>query len=430
MESTFDLNTASSSPDFFELIFSTTESFNSSSNHTTPLFISERERREYLRRLQEQTTLAMLPAIVFILLLALVGLIGNSLVLYVYTQKLPLNASRYFICVIAAFDLVSNVFLIPGEVYDMLNLWDFDQPMLCRVRLGLNATVTIMSAAILNALAFVRYRKVCVPYGWQVTIRKAIPISFILLVGSVGCGAPYGYIKGRHTRQTPHPGIYGSACSTDDAFIDTNWSLVIPFLFFVLFCFSTMVIVVLYALVVAKVWRQRESLSGVTSAGVGSSSSESGGVTHSSSGATGKSSGNSQEENGAENGINGTKETDRKDFFKDESLCSVKMTKSSEIVVISDTRPQKQEEAKRKETGKNAGSRNSSGSKANENESIKTKVTFKPKNTLIKITWMCVTISVVYIMTFLPYILLSLVANVELLERFNKLDRRCAVSPL
>ncbi|GFO46207.1 cephalotocin receptor 1 [Plakobranchus ocellatus] len=156
MESTFDLSTASSSPAFFQLIFSTTEPPNSSSNHTTPLFISERERREYLRRLQEQTTLAMLPAILFILLIALVGLIGNSLVLYVYSRKFRPNATRIFICVIAVFDLVSNVLLIPGEVYDMLNYWDFDQPWLCRIRLWLNAVVTMMSAITLNALAVVR----------------------------------------------------------------------------------------------------------------------------------------------------------------------------------------------------------------------------------------------------------------------------------
>ncbi|GFN91682.1 alpha-2da adrenergic receptor, partial [Plakobranchus ocellatus] len=77
------------------------------------MFISERERREYLGRLQEQTTLAMLPSMVFILLMALVGLIGNSLVLYVYSRKFRPNASLIFICVIAASDLVSNVLLNP-----------------------------------------------------------------------------------------------------------------------------------------------------------------------------------------------------------------------------------------------------------------------------------------------------------------------------
>ncbi|GFO46212.1 LOW QUALITY PROTEIN: orexin receptor type 2 [Plakobranchus ocellatus] len=410
MESTFDLNTASSSPDFFQLIFSTTEPPNSSSYHTTPVFISERERREYLQRLQEQTTLAMLPAILFILLMALVGLIGNSLVLYVYSRKFRPNATRIFICVIAVFDLVNNVFLIPSEVYDMLNYWDFDYAMLCRVRLGLMTAVTIMSAFTLNALAFARYRKVCVPFGWQVTISQAKFISFILLIISALCATPYGIIKGLHTRQTPHPEIYGTVCSTSDAFRDTIWTLVNSIFFFFLFCLTAIEMVVLYSMVGVKAWRHSQSSSGVTSAGVGSSSSESGGVTHSTSGATGEPGENSQEENGIEDGTSDTNGTNQKHFFKDESTRSVKMFTSSEIVVISDTRPPEQEEARRNETGKIAESRNSSRSKVNENESIETKVKVKPKHSLNR---MCFIISAVYIITFLPFLSLLTVASVE-----------------
>ncbi|GFN74902.1 cephalotocin receptor 1 [Plakobranchus ocellatus] len=413
MESKFDLNTASSSPDFFQLIFLITDTANSSPNHTTPMFISERQRLEYLRRLQEQTTLAMIPSMVFILLIALVGLIGNSLVIYVYSQNLQLNASRFFICVIAVFDLVSNVLLIPGEVYDMFNVWDFDHPILCQIRLGLNAVITIMSASTLIALAFVRYRKVCAPFEWQVTIRQAKFISFILLLVSAVFAAPFGIIKGRKTRKAPHPGIYGSECTTDDAYVDTIWPLVVSVFFFVLFSLTTMVMIVLYSLVGVKAWRHSQSSPGVTSAGAGSSSSESGGVTHSSSGPTGKSGENSQEENGVEDSTNDTKGTNKKHASKDESLRSVKTPTLCGIVVISDIRPPEQEEAKRNETGKNVGSRNSSGSKVNENKSTETKVTVKPKHSLNRATLMCFIISAVYIITFLPFVLLTTVASVK-----------------
>ncbi|GFO46208.1 Zinc finger c2hc domain-containing protein 1a [Plakobranchus ocellatus] len=162
-----------------------------------------------------------------------------------------------------------------------------------------------------------------------------------------------------------------------------------------------------------KAWRHSQSSSGVTSAGVGSSSSESGGVTHSTSGATGEPGENSQEENGVEDGTNDRKGTNRKHFFKDKSSHSVKTSTSAEIVASSDTRPPEQEEANRSETGNNAGTGNSSGSKVNENKSIETKVKVKPKHSLNRVTLMCFIISAVYIITFLPFISLLTVASVK-----------------
>ena len=74
----------------------------------TNLNISEEDRRKYLQELQAQTTLAMIPAMIFVILMAVIGVIGNSLVLYVYSRKFVLNGTRVFILVIAAFDLMTN----------------------------------------------------------------------------------------------------------------------------------------------------------------------------------------------------------------------------------------------------------------------------------------------------------------------------------
>ena len=77
--------------------------------------ISEAGRREYLQELQEKTTLTMIPALVGVILIAVVGVIGNSLVLYIYSTKFPLNGTRVFILVIAGFDLFINVVVLPGK---------------------------------------------------------------------------------------------------------------------------------------------------------------------------------------------------------------------------------------------------------------------------------------------------------------------------
>lgn len=79
--------------------------------------VSEEERHRYLYILQEETTRMMIPAMIFLILLAVVGLVGNSLVLLVYSRNFQQTSTRIFIMAIAAFDLVTNVLAIPGELF-------------------------------------------------------------------------------------------------------------------------------------------------------------------------------------------------------------------------------------------------------------------------------------------------------------------------
>ncbi|GFO46206.1 cephalotocin receptor 1 [Plakobranchus ocellatus] len=283
----------------------------------------------------------------------------------------------------------------------MLNFWNRDQPMFCRARLWLTSVFTLMSALTLNALAVLRYRKICIPFGWQITIRQAKISSFILLMISLLCALPYGIINGRQTKLTPHPGINGSVCSIDDAFIDTIW----PFLnscFFIFFFFSSSTaMVVSYSCIGVKIWRHSRSFSRATSAGVGSSNSNSGGVTHSFSRATETTSKNSQEESDNKDPTKDTSRSHQDSFSDEEPSCSVKISTSSEIAVFS----------KRHLPGIICESGNEARSQRSESKrnistikSIETKASIRPKRSLNRTTVMLIIISAVYIIGFLPLI--------------------------
>ncbi|XP_005100125.1 type-1 angiotensin II receptor-like [Aplysia californica] len=125
-------------------------------NNTTPHNVTESERIAYLAELQAQTTLIMLPTIVLLILFAVVGLFGNTLVLIAYSQKFRKTATRIFVMAIASFDLVTNVLVIPVEVYDMFHIWDFDNAHMCRVRYFVSSVTTVSSATLLLALSIVR----------------------------------------------------------------------------------------------------------------------------------------------------------------------------------------------------------------------------------------------------------------------------------
>ncbi|CAG5132186.1 unnamed protein product, partial [Candidula unifasciata] len=68
---------------------------------------------EYLQHLQDKTNLTLIPAVVMMSIFAVTGLIGNVLVLVVYSRKFRLNPTKVLIMTIASFDLVANVGAIP-----------------------------------------------------------------------------------------------------------------------------------------------------------------------------------------------------------------------------------------------------------------------------------------------------------------------------
>lgn len=80
------------------------------------LNISAENKTQYLALLQEETTKGMIPAMVYLIVLAAVGLVGNSLVLFVYSQKFKQTSTRVFILAIASFDIITNVVAIPGTL--------------------------------------------------------------------------------------------------------------------------------------------------------------------------------------------------------------------------------------------------------------------------------------------------------------------------
>ena len=78
--------------------------------------ITEVERQACLDDLQRKTTLAMLPAIIFLLCVSTVGIVGNTLVIAIYVRKSRTTPLHVLLIAIASFDLLANSVAIPGKL--------------------------------------------------------------------------------------------------------------------------------------------------------------------------------------------------------------------------------------------------------------------------------------------------------------------------
>ncbi|BFZ11021.1 hypothetical protein BsWGS_14060 [Bradybaena similaris] len=210
---------------------------------------------EYLQRLQNKTNLTLIPAVVMMGTFAVTGLIGNILVLIVYSKKFTLSPTKVLIMTIASFDLVANVGAIPSEATVLFDSWNFSRPALCKSKVFLLAFSTLGGGMSLLVVAIVRYRKVCRPHAWQVTIRQTIIASVAVAAIAFIVSIPYVIIYGIKSKETPCLDVKGSECYADNHYFYTIWPLMNNILFILLYVSFSTSLVWLYVLIGVTAWK-------------------------------------------------------------------------------------------------------------------------------------------------------------------------------
>lgn len=139
--------------------------------------------------------------------LLLLGLAGNSVILYFYACRMPRTEDRYFIPYLALADLLActfgSIFSIIINFYRLTFQWDF----LCKGMYFLTWCTSSVSAAMLLVIAVNRYLKVCRPNGYQLTGRKRKFALLFVLAISIITTIPLLYFMGRLKGSVEHRGM-------------------------------------------------------------------------------------------------------------------------------------------------------------------------------------------------------------------------------
>ena len=88
---------------------------------------------------------ALTPVIVYLVILMVIGLFGNTIVLYVYKFRFRRSTSRVFILSLASFDLMTCVFGMPFHILDMVFPYEFYWSEVCKT-LSFALTFTILGS--------------------------------------------------------------------------------------------------------------------------------------------------------------------------------------------------------------------------------------------------------------------------------------------
>ncbi|WAR20274.1 GPR1-like protein [Mya arenaria] len=196
-----------------------------------------------------------LPAIIYTIILMMIGTPGNAIVLYVYFFKWRKSTSRMFILFLTSLDLVNCITTLPMEIFMMRYSVMLDRPWLCKISRFSTYTMNSSSAALLVAIAVDRYRRICRPHGPQFSAKASKYISICCIALALSLTWPSLLFYG--TRSVKLGNVEGKACLLENKFDDS----VYPHVYFVVMMASTVVIFttlsVLYYFVGIQVCRHR-----------------------------------------------------------------------------------------------------------------------------------------------------------------------------
>jgi len=166
---------------------------------------------------------AVLPVTIFVGIEAVIGFVGNFLVLYVFFFRYPVSNFRYFVLSLAFIDFLSTLTTMPGEIVTQLYWYVYPVPMYCKVKSFFNVFTVTAEALFLFTIAVDRYRKVCTPFGKQIKPPTAKVICLLIYLTALFIALPVAILWGTssHTKIYKDQVITITVCEKAQAFVDT-----------------------------------------------------------------------------------------------------------------------------------------------------------------------------------------------------------------
>ncbi|CAG5118367.1 unnamed protein product [Candidula unifasciata] len=173
---------------------------------------SSEEITQLLQALNHERALYNIPAMIWVSLLMVVGVVGNSLVVYVYRRRFKKTSSNYFILSMAIFDLIACLVGMPTEIYDLNNPYTFYSSAGCKILRGCEVFTVYGSATVLVEIAFDRYFKICRPL-MVVSLSRIRMLCLLAVILALLLSIPPFVLFGINRVKTSLPMVEGYDCS-------------------------------------------------------------------------------------------------------------------------------------------------------------------------------------------------------------------------
>lgn len=167
-----------------------------------------------------------LPSITFLTLNLLIGVIGNSVVIYVYGFCMKATPMNSFIVSLAILDIVTCSVGIPLMILqDMLPYIVTSNPT-CKLMHFVYSTTIIASSLVLVTIAVDRYRRICQPLSGQLNVTQVrLTTILLVIIATVTC-IPVILMAGALEEYSEFVDLQRKFCYLEAGYINSVYSAV------------------------------------------------------------------------------------------------------------------------------------------------------------------------------------------------------------
>ena len=226
----------------------------------TPLY-------ETLEQLNERYANALIPVSILLGIFAVTGILGNILVLVVFTngKQYKNNNFRIFVICLGIIDLITCVSLVPAEMAKNRSHFSFPSATPCKVKCFFNTFGTAAAAFVLLVISVDRFRKVCQPLKRQIVPNQAIKILVAVLIVAFLLSVPAPVLCGISTANKTN--IYSTTttvymCTAEEKYQKSVWRVLYKSSLTICLIIVSVALIVMYALIgrtVIRHWSLRSS---------------------------------------------------------------------------------------------------------------------------------------------------------------------------
>ncbi|XP_070209706.1 thyrotropin-releasing hormone receptor-like [Littorina saxatilis] len=179
---------------------------------------------EFLNQKNAEYVSNSVPTIVFLVVLMVAGIVGNTLVFNVYYRRFKPSVSRTCIMAMSNIDFLFNVCAIPLQITEICFNATFYSVWACKMSRSVTLFLVLFSAMVLVAVSVERQKVICSKQ--HLSLKSGYLCILYCGVASFVLALPYAVLTGKSTRRFPDSNITGAQCSISDEYTSSAFLIV------------------------------------------------------------------------------------------------------------------------------------------------------------------------------------------------------------
>ncbi|XP_070198345.1 5-hydroxytryptamine receptor 2B-like [Littorina saxatilis] len=212
---------------------------------------------EYRSCLSEVSFRNRLPLTVYLSVVAVVGFIGNALVMIVYWQSFKPSANRIFVLAMAIEDMTVNVIALPLQIITIRYAYNTYSYWLCRGLFAAAAFPTQTLGLIHVAVALDRFSRIWWPQKKHITAHQCCVINIVIFFFAHVLFVGFVPMYGIHSYPSHIAGVSVKMCWYDDEYYGTPYPRAHAHVVNVIVFGGMVLMTTSYILIGIKVWKRK-----------------------------------------------------------------------------------------------------------------------------------------------------------------------------